>query len=70
VGSDDVAVSAFVEPPLTTVRQVPSALDRLAVEVILAGLSGFADDILTVCSVNSSRVSPPQSARDMTRKSA
>jgi LacI family transcriptional regulator len=48
VGFDDVAVAAFVEPPLTTIAQDTAALGRLAVDVILAGHGGFADDIPTV----------------------
>ncbi len=39
-GFDDVAVAAFVEPPLTTVRQHKAALGGLAVEVILGALAG------------------------------
>ena len=40
VGFDDVEVAAFVEPPLTTVRQAKEALGTLAVDVILGALRG------------------------------
>jgi DNA-binding LacI/PurR family transcriptional regulator len=40
VGFDDVAVAAFIEPPLTTVRQHKAELGTVAVEVILARLAG------------------------------
>jgi LacI family transcriptional regulator, galactose operon repressor len=48
VGFDDVAVAAFVEPPLTTVRQHKSELGATAVEVILAALAGAPGPARTV----------------------
>ncbi len=47
VGFDDVAIAAFVEPPLTTVAQDMPRLGSLAVDVILARLEGRGDDIDT-----------------------
>ena len=40
VGYDDIEVAAFVEPPLTTVRQPKREMGRRAMEWILRGLSG------------------------------
>ena len=40
VGFDDVSVAAFVEPPLTTVRQAMPELGSLAVDIIFAALDG------------------------------
>jgi len=40
VGFDDVEVAAFVEPPLTTVRQAMPELGSLAVDIIFAQLDG------------------------------
>jgi LacI family transcriptional regulator len=48
VGFDDVAIAAFVEPPLTTVAQDMPRLGSLAVDVIMARLEGRGDDIDTV----------------------
>jgi LacI family transcriptional regulator len=48
VGFDDVPVSAFVEPPLTTIGQDAAALGRLAVEVVVSGSDGVASDAMTV----------------------
>ncbi len=48
VGFDDVAIAAYVEPPLTTIAQDMPRLGSLAVEVILARLAGRGDDIDTV----------------------
>lgn len=48
VGFDDVAVAAFVEPPLTTIAQDASALGSLAFDIILAGHGELADEIPTV----------------------
>jgi DNA-binding LacI/PurR family transcriptional regulator len=48
VGFDDVPVAAFLEPPLTTIGQDATALGRLAVEVIFAGLNGSTSDATTV----------------------
>lgn len=48
IGFDDVAVAAFVEPPLTTVRQHKSDLGATAVEVILAALAGAPGPARTV----------------------
>jgi LacI family transcriptional regulator len=47
VGFDDVAIAAFVEPPLTTVAQDKPQLGSLAVDVILARLEGRASSIDT-----------------------
>ncbi len=38
VGFDDIDIAAFVEPPLTTVRQQKEEMGRLAVELLLRGL--------------------------------
>ncbi len=48
VGFDDVAVAAFVQPPLTTIAQDSSALGSLAFDIILAGHGDLADEISTV----------------------
>jgi DNA-binding LacI/PurR family transcriptional regulator len=40
VGCDDIDVAAFVEPPLTTVRQPKEEMGALAVELLLRGLEG------------------------------
>lgn len=48
VGFDDVALAAFIEPPLTTVAQDTPRLGSLAVDVILARLEGRGNDIDTV----------------------
>jgi LacI family transcriptional regulator len=42
VGFDDVAVAAFVEPPLTTVRQAMPELGSVAVDTIFSLLDGSA----------------------------
>jgi LacI family transcriptional regulator len=42
IGFDDIEVAAFVEPPLTTVRQSKQALGSLALDVILAKPRGSA----------------------------
>jgi DNA-binding LacI/PurR family transcriptional regulator len=44
VGFDDVSVAAFVEPPLTTVRQAMPELGTLAVDMIFAALDGTRID--------------------------
>jgi LacI family transcriptional regulator len=44
VGFDDVEVAAFVEPPLTTVRQAMPELGSLAVETIFSALDGTRVD--------------------------
>jgi DNA-binding LacI/PurR family transcriptional regulator len=44
VGFDDVEVAAFVEPPLTTVRQAMPELGSLAVEIIFSQLDGMKVD--------------------------
>ncbi len=44
VGFDDVEVAAFIEPPLTTVRQAMASLGSLAVDIILGQLRGAAVD--------------------------
>jgi len=44
VGFDDVEVAAFIEPPLTTVRQAMTSLGSLAVDIILGQLHGAAVD--------------------------
>ena len=44
VGFDDVEVAAFVEPPLTTVRQAMPELGSLAVEMIFSALDGTRVD--------------------------
>lgn len=44
VGFDDVEVAAFVEPPLTTVRQAMPELGSLAVDIIFAQLDGTTVD--------------------------
>ena len=44
VGFDDVEVAAFIEPPLTTVRQAMASLGSLAVDMILGQRSGTAVD--------------------------
>ena len=43
VGFDDIEMSAYTEPPLTTVAQDTSAMGRLAVEILLAQLGRAAD---------------------------
>jgi DNA-binding LacI/PurR family transcriptional regulator len=43
VGFDDIQVSAFVRPALTTVRQPIETLGRRAVELLLAMIRGEAD---------------------------
>jgi DNA-binding LacI/PurR family transcriptional regulator len=48
VGFDDVAVAAFVEPPLTTIRQHKAGLGTLAVEVILTTLRGSVAAVPTL----------------------
>jgi DNA-binding LacI/PurR family transcriptional regulator len=45
VGFDDIDVAAFVEPPLTTVRQPKRELGRLAVSLLLERLDGTAPPI-------------------------
>jgi DNA-binding LacI/PurR family transcriptional regulator len=47
VGFDDVAMAAFVEPPLTTVAQDMTRLGSLAVDAILARLEGRGEVIDT-----------------------
>ena len=44
VGFDDVEVAAFVEPPLTTVRQAMPELGSLAVDIIFSALDGTRVD--------------------------
>jgi DNA-binding LacI/PurR family transcriptional regulator len=44
VGFDDVSVAAFVEPPLTTVRQAMPELGTLAVDMIFSALDGTRVD--------------------------
>ncbi len=44
VGFDDVEVAAFVEPPLTTVRQAMPELGALAVDLIFSQLDGLRAD--------------------------
>jgi DNA-binding LacI/PurR family transcriptional regulator len=41
VGFDDVEVAAFVEPPLTTVRQAMPELGSLAVDIIFGQIDGI-----------------------------
>ncbi len=48
IGFDDVAVAAFVEPPLTTIRQHKAELGSVAFEVVLAGLDGPVADVSRV----------------------
>jgi LacI family transcriptional regulator len=48
VGFDDVAVAAFVEPPLTTVAQDIAGLGGLAMDLILAGLGQSSGDVSTI----------------------
>ena len=40
IGFDDIDIAAFVEPPLTTVRQPKAEMGRLAVEILLQSLGG------------------------------
>jgi DNA-binding LacI/PurR family transcriptional regulator len=40
VGYDDIAVSAFVDPPLTTLRNPKRELGELALELLLRGIAG------------------------------
>ena len=42
VGCDDIAVAAWVDPPLTTVAQQKAAMGRMAVERLMALLGGGA----------------------------
>ncbi|MBD0290190.1 MAG: substrate-binding domain-containing protein, partial [Thermoleophilia bacterium] len=42
VGMDDIDVAAFVEPPLTTIRQPKQEIGALAVDLVLDLLSGGA----------------------------
>lgn len=44
IGFDDVAVAAFIEPPLTTVRQAMPELGSLAVDIIFSQLDGTRVD--------------------------
>lgn len=40
VGFDDIDIAAFVEPPLTTIRQPKREMGETAVELLLQGLAG------------------------------
>jgi DNA-binding LacI/PurR family transcriptional regulator len=52
VGFDDIEVAAFIEPPLTTVRQPKRAMGRQATDCILSQLTGReAPDQMTLSGV-------------------
>ncbi len=42
VGFDDIDIAAFVEPPLTTIRQPKRQMGEVAVELLLQGILGVA----------------------------
>lgn len=43
VGFDDIDVAAFVEPPLSTIRQPTRSMGRRAMETLLEGLAGASE---------------------------
>ena len=48
VGFDDIEMAAFVEPPLTTVRQPRREMGRLAIASVLASTRGESTPRLSV----------------------
>ena len=49
VGFDDLFISSYVEPPLTTIRQPMRVMGRQAMDVMLKLLAGEdSDDVITV----------------------